>query len=159
VFVQLWKKLDAWHRNPSIPVKFGIGILPLGFGFGVLILGISLAGPDATQISMFWLIMLYVLHTLGELCISPVGLSAMTKLAPPSMSGMVMGAWFMSIAVGNYSAGKLAEAIGSAGGDEGIAKLADYVSVYSPAMIASFGVGAFFLIIAPLINKMLHGVR
>ena len=70
-----------------------------------------------------------------------------------------MGAWFMSIAVGNYSAGLLAQAVGSAGGDEGVAKLGDYVSVYSPAMIASFGVGVFFLLIAPLVNKMLHGVR
>ncbi|MEZ5654260.1 MAG: peptide MFS transporter, partial [Burkholderiaceae bacterium] len=159
LFVQLWKWLDQSKRNPSIPIKFGIGILPLGLGFGILILGISSAGGDATRISMFWLILLYVMHTLGELCISPVGLSAMTKLAPPSMSGMVMGAWFMSIAVGNYSAGLLAQAVGSAGGDEGVAKLGDYVSVYSPAMIASFGVGVFFLLIAPLVNKMLHGVR
>ena len=159
LFVQLWRRLDKSRKNPSIPVKFGLGILPLGLGFGVLILGISMAGAEATRISMFWLILLYALHTVGELCISPVGLSAMTKLAPPSMSGMVMGAWFMSIAVGNYSAGKLAEAVGSAGGAEGVAKLGDYVSVYSPAMYASFGVGVFFLIISPLVNRMLHGVR
>jgi proton-dependent oligopeptide transporter, POT family len=158
VFVQLWRKLDESRKNPSIPVKFGIGILPLGLGFGVLILGISMAG-DSKTIPMLWLIALYALHTLGELCISPVGLSAMTKLAPPSMSGMVMGAWFMSIAVGNYSAGLLAEAVGSAGGDGGVAALKDYVGVYSPAMIASFGVGAFFLVIAPFVNKLLHGVR
>ncbi len=158
VFVQLWKKLDESKKNPSIPVKFGIGILPLGLGFGVLILAINMAG-DSKTIPMLWLIALYALHTLGELCISPVGLSAMTKLAPPSMSGMVMGAWFMSIAVGNYSAGRLAAAVGSAGGDGGVAALKDYVGVYSPAMIASFGVGVFFLLIAPLVNKLLHGVR
>lgn len=159
VFVAIWRKLDETRRNPSIPIKFGMGILPLGLGFGVLILGISLAAPGAAKISMLWLILLYVLHTLGELCISPVGLSAMTKLAPPSMSGMVMGAWFMSIAVGNYSAGKLAQAVGSAGGKDGVAALSDYVGVYSPAMIASFAVGLFFLLIGPLVNKLLHGVR
>ena len=159
LFVQLWKRLDAANRSPSIPVKFGLGILPLGLGFGVLILGVSFAGGDTTKISMFWLILLYALHTVGELCISPVGLSAMTKLAPPSMSGMVMGAWFMSISVGNYSAGKLAEAVGSAGGASGVAALKDYVGVYTPAMLASFGVGAFFLVISPLVNKLLHGVR
>jgi len=159
VFVAIWAKLEASKRSPSIPVKFGIGILPLGLGFGVLILGISLAGPEATRISAAWLVLLYVIHTIGELCISPVGLSAMTKLAPPSMSGLVMGAWFMSIAVGNYSAGLLAQAVGSAGGEGGTAALKDYVGVYSPAMYASFGVGAFFLLIAPLVNRMLHGVR
>jgi len=159
VFVALWKKLDDAKRNPSIPVKFGIGILPLGLGFGILILGIGMAGDTATKISALWLVLLYAVHTLGELCISPVGLSAMTKLAPPSMSGLVMGAWFMSIAVGNYSAGKLAEAVGSAGGENGVAALTDYVGVYTPAMLASFGVGVFFLVIAPLVNRMMHGVR
>jgi POT family proton-dependent oligopeptide transporter len=159
LFVAMWRKLDEAKRSPSIPVKFGMGILPLGLGFGVLILGIGMAPGDATRISAIWLIVLYALHTLGELCISPVGLSAMTKLAPPSMSGMVMGSWFMSIAVGNYSAGLLAEAVGSAGGENGVAKLGDYVGVYSPAMYASFGVGAFFLLISPLVNRMLHGVR
>lgn len=159
LFVLLWKKLDTLQKNPSIPVKFGVGILPLGLGFGILILGVSMAGGDATKISMLWLILLYVLHTLGELCISPVGLSAMTKLAPPSMSGLVMGAWFMSIAVGNYLAGNLAALVGSGGGENGVAALKDYVGVYTPAMIASFGVGAFFLLISPLVNRMLHGVR
>ena len=96
---------------------------------------------------------------LGELCISPVGLSAMTKLAPPSMSGLVMGAWFMSIAVGNYLAGNLASIVGSGGDGKTAAGLRDYVDVYSPAMLVSFGVGAFFLLIGPLVNKLLHGVR
>ena len=158
VFVAMWAKLERSKRSPSIPVKFGIGILPLGLGFAVLVLGIGLAGESATKVSALWLVMLYVVHTVGELCISPVGLSAMTKLAPPSMSGLVMGAWFMSIAVGNYSAGLLAQAVGSAGGESGAA-LKDYVSVYSPAMWASFGVGAFFLLLAPVVNRMLHGVR
>ena len=159
LFVVMWRKLDAARRSPSIPIKFAIGILPLGLGFGVLILGISMAGAAAVKISALWLVLLYVLHTIGELCISPVGLSAMTKLAPPSMSGLVMGAWFMSIAVGNYLAGNLAAAVGSAGGVGGVAALTDYVGVYSPAMIASFAVGVFFLVIGPLVNKLLHGVR
>jgi proton-dependent oligopeptide transporter, POT family len=159
LFVLMWRKLGEAKKSPSIPIKFGIGILPLGLGFGVLILGISFAGPDAVRISALWLVLLYALHTLGELFISPVGLSAMTKLAPPSMSGLVMGAWFMSIAVGNYLAGNLAAAVGSAGGESGVAALKDYVGVYSPAMIASFVVGGFFLLIGPLVNKLLHGVR
>jgi POT family proton-dependent oligopeptide transporter len=159
LFVAMWKKLEDAKRSPSIPIKFGAGILPLGLGFGVLILGIGMAGDGATKISALWLVLLYALHTVGELCISPVGLSAMTKLAPPSMSGLVMGAWFMSISVGNYLAGNLAALVGSAGGEGGAAKLTDYVGVYSPAMIASFAVGGFFLLIGPLVNKLLHGVR
>lgn len=159
LFVMMWKKLEDAKLSPSIPIKFGIGILPLGLGFGILILGIAMAGAEAVKISALWIVFLYVLHTLGELFISPVGLSAMTKLAPPSMSGLVMGAWFMSIAVGNYLAGNLAAAVGSSGGEQAVAKLTDYVDVYSPAMLASFGVGAFFLVIGPLVNKLLHGVR
>jgi POT family proton-dependent oligopeptide transporter len=159
LFAAMWRNLVAANKSPSIPIKFGLGILPLGLGFGVLILGISTAGTGATNISALWLVLLYVMHTLGELCISPVGLSAMTKLAPPSMSGLVMGAWFMSISVGNYLAGNLANAVGSAGGTSGVAALSDYVGVYSPAMVASFGVGAFFLLIGPFVNKLLHGVR
>lgn len=159
LFVAMWKRLEAAGRSPSIPIKFGAGIVPLGLGFGVLILGVRFADADATRISMFWLIALYVLHTLGELCISPVGLSAMTKLAPPSMSGLVMGAWFVSISAGNYLAGELAAVVGSAGGEGGVAALRDYADVYGPAMWASFAVGGFFLLIGPLVNRLLHGVR
>jgi POT family proton-dependent oligopeptide transporter len=159
-FVWLWKKLDAVKRDPSIPVKFGMGIVPLGLGFGVLILGIHFT-PAGAKTAMIWITLLYVLHTMGELCISPVGLSAMTKLAPPSMAGMVMGAWFLSIAVGNFAAGQVASMVGSGGGGEksGIADVQGYVAVYSPAMWVSFAVGGFFLLIGPLVNKLLHGVR
>ena len=160
LFVWLWKVLERVNRNPSIPVKFGLAIVPLGLGFGVLMLGIGMTG-DAMKASWIWLTLLYVLHTCGELCISPVGLSAMTKLAPPSMSGMVMGAWFLSIAVGNYSAGQIAGLVGGGegAGADAIASVQGYVAVYQPAMLASFGVGAFFLLIGPLVNKLLHGVR
>ncbi|MBK8101075.1 MAG: peptide MFS transporter [Planctomycetes bacterium] len=160
LFVWLWKWLDASKRDPSIPVKFGMGIVPLGLGFGVLILGISLT-PEGGKASMLWLTALYVLHTCGELCISPVGLSAMTKLAPPSMGGMVMGAWFLSVAVGNFAAGQIASAVGGGEGKNvnAIASAQGYVEVYTPAMWASFGVGAFFLLIGPMVNKLMHGVR
>ncbi|MCB9876784.1 MAG: peptide MFS transporter [Planctomycetes bacterium] len=158
VFVWLWRWLDRTGRDPSIPVKFGMGIVPLGLGFGALMLGIGLA-PEGGKVGMWWLGLLYVLHTCGELCLSPVGLSAVTKLAPPSLAGMVMGAWFLSIAVGNFAAGQVAALVGSGGDGEGIASAQGYVDVYGPAMYASFGVGAFFLLIGPLVNKLLHGVR
>lgn len=158
LFVWMWRWLDRTGKDPSIPVKFGMGILPLGLGFGVLILGISFAG-EGEKISPMWLTLLYVLHTLGELCISPVGLSAVTKLAPASMAGMAMGAWFLSIAVGNFAAGQVAAMVGSGGDGTGIASAQGYADVYMPAMYASFGVGAFFLLIGPLVNRLLHGVR
>ena len=158
VFVWLWRWLDRKNMDPSIPIKFGMGIVPLGLGFGALLLGISLTG-EGQKTHLIWITALYVLHTCGELCLSPVGLSAVTKLAPPSMAGMVMGAWFLSIAVGNFAAGQVAAMVGSGESGEGIATAQGYVDVYGPAMWASFGVGAFFLLIGPLVNKLLHGVR
>ncbi|MEM7204947.1 MAG: peptide MFS transporter [Planctomycetota bacterium] len=158
LFVIMWRWLDAVRKNPSIPVKFGLGIIPLGLGFGVLLLGIQLTGTGNNAF-WIWLFLLYVLHTAGELCLSPVGLSAMTKLAPPSVGGMVMGAWFLSVAVGNYAAGQVAALVGSGAKEGEIASLSSYTDVFSSAMWASFIVGGFFVLIGPFVNKLLHGVR
>jgi len=158
LFVILWRWLDRVRKNPSIPVKFGLGIIPLGLGFGVLLLGIQIT-PAGSNAFWIWLFLLYALHTAGELCLSPVGLSAMTKLAPKQVGGMVMGAWFLSVAVGNYAAGQVAAMVGSGGQEGQPAELSAYTDVFSSAMWASFIVGGFFVLIGPLVNKLLHGVK
>ena len=111
VFSLLWVKLGARGRDPSIPGKFGLALVQLGAGYGVLVLGAA-AGVDGI-VPLVFLVLCYLLHTTGELCLSPVGLSAVTKLAPPKIVGMVMGAWFLSISAGHKIAGEINKLAGA----------------------------------------------
>ena len=110
VFGSLWLRLGA--RNPSIPVKFTLGLVQLGLGFLVLAWGASFA-TGGNAVSPMWLIVTYFLHTTGELCLSPVGLSSITKLSPKRLVGQMMGIWFMASALGNLLAGLVAGLIES----------------------------------------------
>ena len=101
IFAWLWIALK--RREPSSTAKFSIGLVLVGLGFAILI---PIAGGNA--VSPWWLTATYLLHTAGELCLSPVGLSAMTKLAPARIGGLMMGVWFTSISCGNYIGGQLA---------------------------------------------------
>jgi proton-dependent oligopeptide transporter, POT family len=105
VFAWLWLKLGS--REPSSPAKFAWGLVLVGLGFIVMIGGATIA-ETGVRVSPLWLLVTYLLHTMGELCLSPVGLSAMTKLAPARVAGLMMGVWFLSISVGNYMGGRLA---------------------------------------------------
>jgi POT family proton-dependent oligopeptide transporter len=101
VFAWLWVRMGS--KDPSSTTKFSWGLVFVGLGFAVLI---PVAG--GTGVSPWWLTLVYLLHTIGELCLSPVGLSAMTKLAPARIGGLMMGVWFLSISVGDYIGGRLA---------------------------------------------------
>ncbi|MFL6043594.1 MAG: peptide MFS transporter [Propionibacteriaceae bacterium] len=107
IFGVLWTTLAAQHRNPSIPTKFALGLLGLSAGFFVIAWGASYA-TEANPVSPAWLVVTYFLFTVGELCLSPVGLSSMTKLAPRDRVGQMMGIWFTAAALGNLIAGLLA---------------------------------------------------
>ncbi len=109
VFAWLWVALK--DRSPGSPAKFAFGLFFVGLGFAVLMGGARLAG-DTGRVSPWWLFMTYLLHTIGELCLSPVGLSAMTKLAPARVVGMMMGVWFLATSVGNLIAGNVARLYG-----------------------------------------------
>jgi len=102
IFATVWVRLGS--RNPSSPAKFALGLLLLGLGFAVMI-GAASAAVGGARVSPMWLVLSYLLQTLGELCLSPVGLSAMSTLAPVRIAGLVMGVWFLALAVGNYLAG------------------------------------------------------
>ncbi|MFN0104831.1 MAG: peptide MFS transporter [Bryobacteraceae bacterium] len=105
LFSMLWVRLG--DREPSVPAKFALGLLFVGLGF--LLLVPPAASADAGfRVSPLWLVFTYLLHTIGELCLSPVGLSAMTKLAPARFAGVIMGVFFMSISTGNFIGGRLA---------------------------------------------------
>jgi POT family proton-dependent oligopeptide transporter len=101
VFAWVWVKLGP--KNPSSTAKFSWGLLFVALGFAILI-----PVSTSTNVSPWWLTLTYLLHTIGELCLSPVGLSAMTKLAPQRAVGMMMGVWFLATSVGNFIGGRLA---------------------------------------------------
>ena len=105
VFAWLWVKLG--DRDPSLPTKFSWGLLLVAAGFVVMAFAAVAAGASG-KVGPEWLAFTYLLHSAGELCLSPVGLSAMTKLAPPRIGGFMMGVWFLSIAVGNFMGGRVA---------------------------------------------------
>jgi POT family proton-dependent oligopeptide transporter len=103
VFAWLWLRLGAQGKEPSSPAKFAMALIFVGAGFAVLIIPARQGG----QVSPMWLTLTYLLHTIGELMLSPVGLSAMTKLAPVRIAGLVMGIWFLGTSVGNYIGGRV----------------------------------------------------
>jgi POT family proton-dependent oligopeptide transporter len=103
-FAWLWPKLGK--RDPSVPTKFGFGIFFAGLGFAVLVFG-ALRATGGDRVSPLWLFSVYLLHTIGELCLSPVGLSSMTKLAPARVVSLMMGVWFLGAAVGNFLGGSV----------------------------------------------------
>ena len=106
-FSRLWTWLDGTKYRLSIPSKMAVGMVVLGLGFVVLFMGQKVGELSSTKISMAWLVAVYVIHTLGELCLSPVGLSMVTKLAPARVASLAMGMWLGSSAVANYLAGTL----------------------------------------------------
>jgi POT family proton-dependent oligopeptide transporter len=161
VFAALWVKLARMNANPSIPAKFGLGLIQVGLGFGLLILGMQTADAGG-MIPWYWLAGLYIVHTSGELCVSPVGLSMVTKLAPEKMTGMVMGAWFVSIACANYAAGlfsKIAGEVEIAADATGPDALNGYTTAFTPIMYLAIGLGILLFLTSRLVNRLMHGVK
>jgi POT family proton-dependent oligopeptide transporter len=110
IFAWLWMRLGK--REPSSPAKFGIGLLFVGAGYAQLVVAAGLAA-NGVKVSPWWLVVTYLLHTFGELSISPVGMSATTKLAPVRVAGLMMGVWYLAISVGNFIGGRLSSLYGS----------------------------------------------
>jgi len=142
----LWVKMG--DRNPSLVTKFGIGLLGAGCGFLLMMLAAQAAGATG-KVSPLWLASVYMIHTVGELCLSPVGLSAMTKLAPARIAGFMMGVWFLSISVGNFFAGRMASFYESLPLDQ----LVGYAGA------VGVGMGIVLLLISRPITKLMGGVR
>ena len=160
VFAALWVWLDKRSLNPSIPAKFGVALVLVALGLAFLMAGFSSADA-AGKISWVWLAGLYFIHTNGELCLSPVGLSAMTKLAPVRIGGMVMGAWFLSIALGLFLAGKVGSDVGRMGeaATDPIGKLHTYSAAFLPVVYIALAVGIVMFLLSRWINKWMHGVK
>lgn len=162
LFNFLWIFLAKRGWEPSTPLKFSMSLIQLGLGFLFLVYGASQA-TDPTQVALIWLVLLYLLHTTGELCISPVGLSMTTKLSVPNVVGMMMGCWFLASAAGNYVSGTIAAMTGSdtVGGEvtDPAAALAGYMEVYETAGWYSIGAGLFVVLLVPVLKHFMHGIK
>ena len=153
VFAALWLFLGRRGLEPSSPAKFGLGVIQLGAGFLVLVAGSAgLANGDLTPVIFIFLI--YLLHTTGELCLSPVGLSAMNRLSPAHLASLIMGTWFFASATGNFAAGLIAAATGSKDVDN--AGPERVLEVYTTVGWVAVGVGVAMVLIAPLIRRLMH---
>ncbi|MBI4125220.1 MAG: peptide MFS transporter [Deltaproteobacteria bacterium] len=164
LFAKLWIRLQEKNRQPSIPIKFVLGIFQLGLGFWALVIGASFAKGSGLT-AMFWLVLAYFLHTTGELCLSPVGLSAVTKLSPAKAVGTVMGAWFLSISFAHHLGGAIAK-LTETKGAEGVAEMVEpvfslpiYSGVFMNIFLASLGATLLLWLISPFLKKRMHGVE
>jgi POT family proton-dependent oligopeptide transporter len=143
------------RRNPSIPRKFGLGLIFNGLAFLLLMFALQhMVGPDS-KIPFWTLFMVYVIQSIGELCLSPIGLSMVTKLAPTRLVGLGMGGWFLSTGIGNNLSGIFASIVS---GEKGMT-VESALSGYTFGFWALIGAGVLLFLIAPLIQKLMHGVK
>jgi len=152
IFAGLWSWLGKRGMEPSAPAKFGLALAQVGLAFLVFVWGARSVGPEVLTPVLF-VFLIYFLQTTGELCLSPVGLSAMTRLAPLHLGSFIMGAWFYMSAVGNFVAGKIGEATG---GESGEMSKELTLAVYSKIGWVTIGVALVVLALAPFVKRWMH---
>ena len=159
VMAVLWPWLDRRGRDPSTPRKFGIGLLFVALGYGVLVLAIRyMQGADG-HITWWPLALCYLLATLGELALSPIGYSLVGQLAAPDESSLAMGGWFFGSALAYQIAGGIAAQAASGAGGNALSAIADYGHVYSLLFWWGLAFAAVFLLAAPWIKRLMHGIH
>ena len=161
-FAYLWVRLSQKGWEPATPTKFGLGIVQIGLGFAVLIFGASLAGPDG-KVNVVWLILMYLLHTTGELCLSPVGLSMVTKLSVQRIAGMMMGVWFLSSSMASYAGALIArlaaiENVQTEALDPALT-LPIYTDVFFSLAVVALIMGVLVLLVSRFLQKRMHGIH
>jgi POT family proton-dependent oligopeptide transporter len=147
VFAWIWYKLGT--RNPSSPAKFTLGLFFLSLSFLLIVPAAKAFQATGQRVSPWWLVGLYFLQMCGELCLSPVGLSMVTKLSPPRIVGLMMGVWFFATAMGNYVAGAFA----------GFLQNRTYSEVFMMMFIAAAVATLVLAVLIPPIKRLMHGVR
>jgi POT family proton-dependent oligopeptide transporter len=154
-FAPLFSKWWESKYNPSANVKFGIGMFLLAIGMAFIAFASRDIAPGAqtASVSILWLVFVYLFHTLGELCISPVGLSYVSKLVPARMIALMFGIWYLAVAIGMKTAGKLGENIDKIANAEGISYFF-WILTIVPIVL-----GLFSLVMNPVIKKLMHGVK
>ena len=152
IFAALWQWLGKRGIEPSAPAKFGIALVQVGFSFLLFAWGARTVGM-ATMTPVIFVFLIYLFQTTGELCLSPVGLSAMTRLAPVHLASFIMGAWFYMTAVGNFVAGKIGQATG---GESGEMTKELTLSIYAEIGWVTIGIAIVVLLLSPLVRRWMH---
>ncbi len=162
VFSIMWNAMARRGIEPSIPIKFAIALIGVGAGFLFLVWGSQFAGEDF-KVALWWLAGLYLIHSAAELCISPVGLSMITKLSIARIVGLMMGVWFLSISVAQYVGGIVAQvaSVETVGGQVTNLKVSldTYADVFWTIGLASVVIGVVLFVLSPVIKKWMHGVQ
>jgi POT family proton-dependent oligopeptide transporter len=160
IFAWLWIALGRRGLEPSAPAKFGLGLLQAGISFLVFVWGTNAFGTPATlngqlvlMTPVIFLFLLYFFQTTGELCLSPVGLSAMNRLAPRHLASLIMGAWFFASGFGNFVAGKIGE---MTGGESGEMTQQATLAIYSNIGWVAIGISVVVLAVSPFVKKLMH---
>ncbi|HVK97557.1 MAG TPA: hypothetical protein VM368_07065, partial [Flavisolibacter sp.] len=150
----LFSKIWESKLNPSGPVKFAIGLILLGLGFAILAFGSNSIpqGAKTASVSMIWLILAYLFHTLGELCISPVGLSYVSKLAPVKLVGLMFGIWFVANFIANWTAGITGSYI------DAITEKYSMATFFLIFTFVPIGAGLVMLALNKTLKKKMHGI-
>ena len=152
IFAWLWTWLGKKGLEPSTPAKFGLALLQIGFSFLILVWGAQTAGME-NMTPVIFIFLIYLFQTTGELCLSPVGLSAMNRLAPAQMASLIMGAWFFATAGGNFVAGKIGEATG---GHDGEMSKEGTIAIYSQIGWITIAVGIGVLLVSRIVKRWMH---
>ncbi|MFZ5617335.1 MAG: peptide MFS transporter [Pseudomonadota bacterium] len=162
IFSVMWIWLSKRGLEPSVPLKFAIGLLLVGLGFLALVFG-SQFHDSRYLVPLFWVAFAYFLHSMGELCLSPVGLSMITKLSIAKLVGMMMGVWFLSSAMAQYVGGIVAQfaSTETVGGEvlNAQVSLETYLGVFQTIGIAGIASGVVLLVLWPILKKGMHGVK
>ncbi|MGB0198908.1 MAG: peptide MFS transporter [Flavobacteriaceae bacterium] len=155
LFAPIFSKIWASKLNPSGPIKFAIGLVLLGLGFGFLSYGASgiPMGASEASVSIIWLVLAYLFHTLGELCVSPVGLSYVSKLAPLKLVGLMFGFWFVCSAIANFLGGYTGSYIDQISENYG---LSVFFLIFTVIPIAA---GLLMVVLKPMLIKKMHGIE
>ncbi|NBU84203.1 MAG: peptide MFS transporter [Sphingomonadaceae bacterium] len=152
IFAWLWTWLGKKGLEPSTPAKFGLALLQIGFSFLILVWGAQTTGME-NMTPVIFIFLIYLFQTTGELCLSPVGLSAMNRLAPAQMASLIMGAWFFATAGGNFVAGKIGEATG---GHDGEMSKEGTIAIYSQIGWITIAVGIGVLLVSRIVKRWMH---
>lgn len=160
-FALLWPWLEKRNMNPSTPVKFALGIIQAGLGFAALVIGAQF--PDQSgKVAGIWIVLAYMLHSTGELFLSPIGLSAVSKLSIQKVVSVSMGTWFVATALSETVATRLAKLAAidtEVGGNDPFEVLATYINLFETLMWSGIIFGIFMLLISPFLIKGMRGIR
>lgn len=160
VFARLWVWLDKRSLNPNTAMKFAFALILVGLGFGALVVGGVVSGEEG-KVAFYWLVLAYLLHTCGELFLSPIGLSVVTKLSPQKIGGFMMGVWFLATASSEFIAAKISNmaSLDNIADGDFVAAKAAYLDLYLNLFYAGVISGVILIICAPFIKRLMHGIK